>query len=109
MINKENMDRINARIVVEGANIPTTAEAEKRLHERGILVVPDFVANAGGVISSYSEYRGYPVEKMFALVEKKIRKNTKLVLTRAKRENVQPRDAAMEIAKRRISEAKEKK
>lgn len=55
VINERNVERIQAKIVVEAANIPATYEIEKKLHERGILVVPDFVANAGGVISSYAE------------------------------------------------------
>lgn len=102
-INKDNVDRIKAKIVIEAANIPMTPEIEQRLYEKGVLVVPDFVANAGGVISSYSEYRGYDKEKMFGLVERKIKKNTKLVLARARKENVKPRDAAMKIAEERIS------
>lgn len=47
---------VSARLVVEGANGPTTPEAETTLHGRGIAVVPDLVANAGGVISSYFEW-----------------------------------------------------
>ncbi len=47
---------IRARLVVEGANGPTTPEAEHVLHEAGIRVVPDLLANAGGVIASYSEW-----------------------------------------------------
>jgi glutamate dehydrogenase/leucine dehydrogenase len=52
----ENVDKVKAKIVVEGANGPTTPEAEKKLYERGTIVVPDFLANAGGVIMSYLEW-----------------------------------------------------
>ncbi len=102
VITKENVNRIKAKIVVEAANIPTTPEMEDILHKRNVLVVPDFVANAGGVISSYAEYKGYNPKKMFELVEQKIKKNVKLVLDRAKKENIKPRDAALKIAQDRI-------
>jgi glutamate dehydrogenase/leucine dehydrogenase len=106
-ITMQNAGQIKARMIVEGANIPTTPEIEEMFHQKGILVVPDFVANAGGVISSYAEYRGYDSEKMFKLVERKIKKNTKLVLKRAKEESIKPRDAGMEIAKERVRKAME--
>jgi len=102
VINERNVNEIKAKLIVEAANIPCKPEIERILYERGILVVPDFVANAGGLISSYCEYKGYDENKMFALVEKKIKKNTKKVLRKAKKENVLPRDAAMETAKERI-------
>jgi glutamate dehydrogenase (NAD(P)+) len=52
----ENASSIRARIVVEGANGPTTPDAHRQLHERGILVVPDILANSGGVTASYFEW-----------------------------------------------------
>ncbi|MBI2547319.1 MAG: Glu/Leu/Phe/Val dehydrogenase [Candidatus Aenigmarchaeota archaeon] len=102
VITKDNFDKVKAKIVVEAANIPTTPELEEIMHKKGILVVPDFVANAGGVISSYAEYRGYNPKKMFELVEQKIKRNVKIVLERAEKENVKPRDAALKIAKERV-------
>lgn len=102
VITKDNVNNIKAKIVVEAANIPTTPEMEEILYKKGILVVPDFVANAGGVISSYAEYMGYSSKKMFELVEQKIKRNVKIVLERAKKENVKPRDAALKIAKERV-------
>jgi len=50
VINKDNVNKIKAKIIVEAANIPTTPDIEERLYKKNILVVPDFVANAGGVI-----------------------------------------------------------
>jgi len=105
VITKKNVKRVKAKIIVEGANIPIPHDVERILHKRGILVVPDFVANAGGVISSYVEYTGGTPEQMFKLVEEKIRKNTKIVLEKAKKENLTPRDAGMKIAKERIKKA----
>jgi len=55
-ITAENAGMIRARVVVEGANGPTTPEAERVLYERGVLVVPDVLANAGGVVASYLEW-----------------------------------------------------
>ncbi len=55
-ITMENAPLIKARIVAEGANGPTTPEAHKHLHERGVFVIPDILANAGGVTTSYFEW-----------------------------------------------------
>lgn len=105
VINKKNIGRIKAKIIVEAANIPATPEIEEELHKRGILVVPDIIGNAGGVISSYAEYRGYHPKKMFETVERKIARNTKLVLETAKKKSIKPRDAALEIAMERVRKA----
>lgn len=109
VINAGNVNRIKAKIIIEGANIPATHDIEKKLHERGILVVPDFVANAGGVISSYAEWRGYNPKRMFELVEKKIMKNTRRVLEHSKKSRIAPRDAAMHLAAERVKKAIHKK
>ena len=55
-ITEENASTIKAKIVAEGANGPTTPEAHRQLHERGIFVIPDILANAGGVTTSYFEW-----------------------------------------------------
>lgn len=102
VITKQNVQRVNAQIIVEAANIPIKLEVEAILYDKGILVVPDIVANAGGVISSYAEYRGYNPSEMFRIVEKKIVKNTKLVLERADKDKVMPREAAVKIAVERV-------
>lgn len=55
-INENNVNSIKAKLIVEGANAPTTIEADKVLKEKGICVIPDILANSGGVIVSYFEW-----------------------------------------------------
>jgi len=102
VINEKNKKGIKAKIIVEGANIPMTEEIERELFGRGTLIVPDFIANAGGVISSYAEYRGYSPEKMFKLVEKKITDSVQLVLEQSLKTGKNPRDIAFEIARKKV-------
>ena len=102
LISHGDVNKIKAKLIVEGSNIPTTPDVEMELHKRKILVIPDFVANAGGVISSYVEYIAGTQKKMFQLVEEKITKNTEIVLKAAEKRKITPREAAMEIAEERV-------
>lgn len=102
LINEDDVDRLKFKMIVEGSNIAVRPEVEALIAKKKILVVPDFVANAGGVISSYVEYIGGTERNMFELVEKKIVNNTKTVLILAKRKNILPREAAMTIATSRV-------
>jgi len=106
VITEDNVDRVKAKMVVEAANIPVRPEIEEVLRERGVLVVPDILANAGGVISFCSEYRGYNPKQMLKLVQRKIRRNTVTVLEYAEERDMGLRDAALNIAKERIREAR---
>ena len=56
MIHADNADRLNARMVIEGANRPTTPTADEILADKGVNVIPDILANAGGVVVSYFEW-----------------------------------------------------
>jgi len=105
VITPSNVDKVKARVVVEGSNIPMSPDIEEILHKKGILVVPDFVANAGGVISSYAEYMGYSPRGMFDIVERRVKRNTRAVLEYGRDKGMKPRDAAMEIAVERVREA----
>ncbi|MEX2008121.1 MAG: Glu/Leu/Phe/Val dehydrogenase [Candidatus Spechtbacterales bacterium] len=102
VIHQGNKKNVRAKIIVEAGNIPMSEAIEQEFYEDGVLVIPDFVANAGGVISSYAEYRGYNPKRMFALVERKITKNTRVVLRESKRQGISPREAAMRIAIGRV-------
>lgn len=108
VINEKNADKIQARLIVEAANIPATPQIERRLHEKGVFVVPDIIANAGGVISSYAEYMGRNPRRIFEMVEERIVRNVGLVIRKAREEKTSPRDAALEIAQKRVKEAMEK-
>jgi glutamate dehydrogenase/leucine dehydrogenase len=102
VINEKNKDSVKAKLIVEGANIPMSKKIEEEFHNKGILVIPDFVANAGGVISSYVEFIGGREKDVFPLVKEKITKNTLLVLEKSKKENISPRNAATQIALERL-------
>jgi len=105
VIREDNVDRLRARLVVSGANIPATEAAERRMHERGIVYVPDFIANAGGVICAAMEYRGSSEAAVFEEIEDRIRRNTLQVLTQAKERGVLPRQAAADLARARVEAA----
>ena len=105
VIHAGNVDSVTARLVLEGANIPATAEAEARLHERGIVVVPDFIANAGGVICAAVEYHGGSESDAIAAIVERIRRNTGETLGRSDRDGVPPRQAAVAMARDRVLSA----
>ena len=79
VIHRDNASRLRAKLVVQGANVPCTDEAERMLHDRGILVVPDFIANAGGVITAAVEYRGGDEANALATLDRTIREDTRKV------------------------------
>lgn len=102
VINESNFDNIRTKIIVEGANIPMREHIERKFFDRNVLIIPDIIANAGGVISSYAEYKRMNEQEMFDLVKEKITKNTKILLERSLSSRKNTRDVAMEIAKERI-------
>jgi glutamate dehydrogenase (NAD(P)+) len=99
-----NAGDVKARVIAQGANIPATAEAEAIFHERGVLVLPDFIANAGGVICGAVEYAGGTARQAFDVIEEKIRANTREVLEQSVAEGITPRAAATLMARARVVE-----
>jgi len=110
-ITDKNADKVKAKIVVEGANGPTTLEADKILHDKGILVVPDILANAGGVVCSYFEWV-QDLQNFFWEEDQvndrlsRIMKNAYGPVAHTMREHdTDMRTAAMIIAVKRVAEA----
>ncbi len=107
VITQANAPRMHTRVVAQGANIPASAAAEKILAERGILVIPDFVANAGGVICAAVEYHQGNETLAMATIEEKIHSNVAAVLARVADTGALPRTVALEIARERVRRAME--
>jgi glutamate dehydrogenase (NAD(P)+) len=93
------------KMVVEGANIPLTEGAEKFLHDRGVLCIPDFIANSGGVICAAMEYLGKIESEAMEVIEKKVLANTRLILEESRIKNITPREAAVNLAVTRVEKA----
>jgi glutamate dehydrogenase (NAD(P)+) len=108
-LTSENAGRIKAKLVVEGANGPTTPEAHKLMHERGVFVVPDILANAGGVTVSYFEWvqdrHGYfwAEKEVNERLELKMLQAFDAVLLTAQRYKVDMRTAAYIVAINRVA------
>jgi glutamate dehydrogenase (NAD(P)+) len=105
VVREDNVGRLRTRLVLQGANIPFSPGAEQALHERNVIVVPDFIANAGGVICAAMEYRGATEAQAFQAIEDRIRANVEAVLSEAATTRVPPRQAAERLARARIEEA----
>jgi glutamate dehydrogenase (NAD(P)+) len=105
VVHEGNMERLKAKLIVEGANIPITAGAERYLYDRGVLCIPDFIANAGGVICAGMEYRGKIESEALAVIQEKIRTNTRLVLEESRNKKILPREAALNLAVARVEKA----
>jgi glutamate dehydrogenase (NAD(P)+) len=101
----DNAYQVKAPVIVQGANIPATAEAEQTFHERGVLSVPDFIANAGGVICAAVEYRGGGMSEALAAIREKVSANTTAVVREAADRRIPVRRAAEDLALRRLHEA----
>jgi glutamate dehydrogenase (NAD(P)+) len=112
VITASNANRLDCKIIVEGANGPTSPEADQLLHDRGILVVPDILANAGGVTVSYFEW----VQGLMHLfwTEEEVNKRLETIMGRAcdqvfemtKKSGMRPRMSALRIGIGRLAEAK---
>jgi glutamate dehydrogenase/leucine dehydrogenase len=105
VIRKDNVARLKTKLIPQGANIPFTPEAERILHEEGTLIIPDFIANAGGVICAAVEYHGGTQTQAFGTIEEKIQINTEAVLASAKKTGSLPRQAAVSLATERVKRA----
>lgn len=110
-ITKQNADKIKAKIIAEGANAPTTPEADEILNKKNIFVIPDILCNAGGVFVSYLEYTQETQREQLTLKEVENRLNKRMtekfneVYTYAQNEGISLRQAAMNIAVHKVINA----
>jgi glutamate dehydrogenase/leucine dehydrogenase len=105
VIDRSNFNQVQAKLILQAANIPVTLEAEELLAQKGVLVVPDFIANAGGLIMAAMEYRHKSAEEAFVAIEQKIQLNTDKILHKAQKEHLLPRVAAELLAVERVKTA----
>ncbi len=105
VINMDNVDRLQTKIVAQGANIPASPEAEAALEARGVMILPDFIVNAGGVICGAVEYLGSGESHAMTMITDKIRANTRLVLENAQAGGISTRQAALNLAQERVRRA----
>lgn len=111
-ITAENADQIKASLIVEGANGPTSVEGDEILQKRGIMVIPDILANSGGVICSYFEWvqniqsLTWDEDEVNATLEKAMIKAIDQVWDTAQEHKVSPRMGAYMVALRRMAKVK---
>jgi glutamate dehydrogenase (NAD(P)+) len=95
----------NVKMIVEAANLPTLPNAGEYLHKNGVWIIPDFIANAGGVIGSFVEYQGRTEKEAFELIKYKIVKAVRNILTEAVVRQENPRALATEMSRQVIYRA----
>lgn len=114
-ITSANVHEVRAKIIVEGANGPITADADRVLADRGVTIMPDILANAGGVVVSYFEWVQSRAQFYWELdeVEKRLeiymRRASDLVLAKTKAYDCTPREAAFIVAVERVASAIDKR
>ncbi|MGB3375634.1 MAG: Glu/Leu/Phe/Val dehydrogenase, partial [Microbacterium sp.] len=111
VIDEEIAESTTARLVVEGANLPTSVAARDVLHRRGICVVPDFIANAGGIVAAAhsmdARSSAFTVDpaRVFPMVSEKLRANAAAVIEASLAAGAPPHQTALRLAQDRVREA----
>lgn len=114
VINAKNAEKIKAKIILELANGPTTLEADEILQKKKVLIIPDILANAGGVATSYFEWyqniseEKWTKEEVFKKLKEKMEKAVFEVYQASKKYNVTLREAAYIVALKRIQKTSER-
>lgn len=115
VIAEEDVASIKGKVLVEGANLPTSKKAQQILNERGVTVIPDFIANAGAVVGAgvamdarYSAFRP-DAGAILELISTKMRANARMVVEAARSGGVTTHEAATKLAQQRVRAAMELK
>jgi glutamate dehydrogenase/leucine dehydrogenase len=108
VIDERNCDRVQAKLVCSGGNITVTDGAQEALWRRGVVTVPDFVANAGAAISSLVDFLGGTPEQALAAVDRLVSNSTRTVMTKAQATGEVPYRTAVGIARERVVAARGK-
>lgn len=111
VINESNMDKINAGFIIEGANQPLSIAADRELRAQGVLIVPDILANSGGVMGSYFEWTqniqefSWPIDKFRRELDQRMEKAFGNVHKVSKQYSVDLRTAAFIVSVERVAQA----
>jgi len=105
-ITEANVGSVQAKVICPGANCPVTPEAERNLFQRGIVPVPDFVANCGGVLGVSMRRAGIMTGDIERYIGRKVAREVTGILEAARAENVVPRVPAERVAEERFARAK---
>lgn len=110
IIHDRNHHDVTASLIIEGSNLPMSHEIETIFYERGICVVPDIVANAGGVIASYVEYENKDLSRdyTFNMIGEKITRMTERILEASQERREYPRACAIELAYERLNKEEDR-
>jgi glutamate dehydrogenase/leucine dehydrogenase len=106
VINEKNVNEVKARVVSSIANIPITDQAEEALFEKGVLIVPDFVSNAGGTVLGIVDFLGGTSQHAFDACKELIGSNTRSLLADARKEGVNPRRLATLRVEEKVAAAR---
>lgn len=115
VITQANVADIKAKMIVEVANFPVIPECREILHKRDVLIIPDFIANAGAVVAAgLSMFYRYSCDRLdpelvYSTIRSKMKKNVSIVLDEATKTKQQPLVVALDIAKSRVRKAMELK
>ena len=111
VINETNVGDVKCEYLVEAANHPTTTVADHELRSRGVTVVPDILANSGGVLGSYFEWTqnlqeiNWPIERFRSELDSRMKRAFELVVATSRRYEVDLRTAALVVAVGRVADA----